>query len=110
MIETPCEQYRYTLLPNIRKELANCLIDIFKLSQRQAAMKLGITQAAVCQYRKKKRGGDVIFSQKLMMDFVSAADRINTQGETVVKTELCRMCNKIKRDKTMNKILLKVTE
>ena len=74
MIETPCEQYRYILLPNIRKELANCLIDIFKLSQRQAAIKLGITPAAVCQYRKNKRGGDKIFSQKIMMDFVSSAD------------------------------------
>jgi len=107
MIETPCEQYRYILLPNIRKELANCLIDIFKLSQRQAAIKLGITPAAVCQYRKKKRGGNLVFSQKLMMDFVSSADRIITQGDSVVQTELCRLCNKVKRDKSMNKIQYK---
>jgi len=115
MIETPCEQYRYILLPNIRKELANCLIEIFKLSQRQAAIKLGITPAAVCQYRKKKRGGDVIFSQKLMMEFVSSANRINTHGETVVQKELCRLCNKVKREKAIDKIqykkkILKATE
>ena len=39
-----------------------------------------------------------------MMDFVSSADRIITHGDSVVQTELCRLCNKIKRDKAMNKI------
>ncbi len=63
-----------------------------------------IISNGVCQYRKKKRGWDKIFSQKIMMDFVSSADRIITQGDSVVQTELCRLCNKIKRDKTMNKI------
>ena len=92
MTKTPCEQIQYTLLPNIRKELANCLIEIFKLSQNQAAIKLGLTPAAICQYKNHKRGKSTFFPQEILMEIVSSSKRINNYGPSVVQSELCRLC------------------
>jgi predicted transcriptional regulator len=92
MIKAPCEHLQYDLLPNIRKELANCLIEIFKLNQRQAAKKLGLTPAAICQYKNHKRADNSEFSQEIMMEIVRSANRINNEGDLVVQTELCRLC------------------
>jgi len=43
-------------LPVIRREIAESMINKFGLSQKEAALKLGVTPAAVCQYISKKRG------------------------------------------------------
>ena len=97
MTKTPCERFQYILLPNIRKELSNCLTEIFKLSQRQAAIKLGLTPAAVSQYKNHKRAGENDFSQEIMMEIVKSAKKINENGESVVETELCRLCRYIRK-------------
>ena len=42
-------------LPVIRKGFAESMINDFGLSQKEAAEKLGITPAAVCQYLSNKQ-------------------------------------------------------
>ena len=56
MLRTPCEFMMWSGLPVIRKEIAESMIINYGLSQKEAANKLGVTPAAVCQYVSKKRG------------------------------------------------------
>ena len=56
MKQTPCEYMMWNGLPVIRKEIAESMINNFGLNQKEAAKKLGVTPAAVCQYLSKKRG------------------------------------------------------
>jgi len=53
-IKIDCEETVWYLLPLIRKEFAKSLIKDHGLTQRKAAEKLGITEAAVSQYVSKK--------------------------------------------------------
>ena len=57
MQQTDCEFLIWNGLPVIRREIAECMINDFGLTQKETAQKLGITPAAVCQYVSKKRGG-----------------------------------------------------
>lgn len=54
--KTPCEEIIWNLLPSIRKEVAKIMVKEFNLSQREVAKKLCITESAVSQYLKEKRG------------------------------------------------------
>jgi predicted transcriptional regulator len=92
MTQTPCERVRFVILPHIRKELAICLVEQFRCSQRKAAEKLGITPAAVSQYKSKKRAGDQIFTEEFKAEISTSADLINTHGSRIVESELCRLC------------------
>lgn len=56
-LKPPCEIMVKTYLPYIRRSLAQKLIDK-GVSQREAAEKLGLTQAAVSQYLSKKRASE----------------------------------------------------
>ena len=104
MQKTPCEHLQYNLLPNLRKELANCLIEVFKLSQREAAEKMGLTPAAISQYKHKKRAGNSYFSQDVMMEIVTSANKINMNGDSIVNKELCRLCCMVRKNEITCKI------
>lgn len=60
----PQEIEVWYLLPALRREIARFLIKDFKLSQKKAAEILGVTEAAVSQYFKSKRGNEIKFSLK----------------------------------------------
>jgi predicted transcriptional regulator len=92
MKRTPCEQVMWNGLPVIRKEIAERLITDFGLNQKDAAEKLGITPAAVCQYLSHKRGNVKIQDQDLLKEITRSAERIlNATDENVVE-ETCRLC------------------
>lgn len=52
----PCEEIVQQLLPAFRSLVAKELIEKHKLSQVEAAKRLGTTQAAISQYLGSKRG------------------------------------------------------
>ena len=56
MQRTYCEYMMWNGLPVIRREIAESMINKYGLNQKEAAKKLGVTPAAVCQYVSKKRG------------------------------------------------------
>lgn len=56
-MDTPQEIEVKYVLPVLRRDLAKALIAL-GLSQKDAAKKLGITESAVSQYLKKKRGNN----------------------------------------------------
>jgi len=68
-------EVRY-ILPAIRRELAKLFIAEHKLSQKEAAGVLGLTEAAVSQYQHYKRAKEVIFSNEVVNEIRVSADRI----------------------------------
>ena len=79
-------------LPVIRKEIAESMINDFGLNQKEAAQKLGVTPAAVCQYLSKKRGKIKIVDEGVLIEINRSAERIIQQGDGAVVSETCRIC------------------
>jgi predicted XRE-type DNA-binding protein len=71
-------------LPVIRKEIAERLITNFGLNQKEAAEKLGITPAAVCQYLSHKRGNVTINDQDLIKEMKALEQRIKPDEVVMV--------------------------
>jgi predicted transcriptional regulator len=92
MKRTPCEYVMWNGLPFIRKEIAESLIANFGLNQKEAAEKLGITPAAVCQYLSHKRGNQKIDDQELVKEINLSAERILNNADGAVIEETCRIC------------------
>jgi predicted transcriptional regulator len=83
-------------LPVIRKELAESMINDFGLSQKEAAKKLEITPAAVCQYISNKRGRHEISDEKILKEIKKSAENIINNGGENVLPEICRICKLLK--------------
>jgi len=97
MHRTPCEQLIWNGIPAIRKELAEALIKEFGLSQREAAEKLGLTPAAICQYLSKKRGKTDAFDEAIIKEITISAQRImNNDGSDAI-IETCRICQLVQK-------------
>jgi predicted transcriptional regulator len=92
MKRTPCEYVMWNGLPVIRKEIAETMITNFGLNQKEAAEKLGITPAAVCQYLSHKRGNIKIDDQELTKEITLSAERILNNSDANVVEETCRIC------------------
>ena len=92
MIRTPCEFMMWNGLPVIRREIAESMIKDYGLTQKEAAKKLGVTPAAVCQYLSKKRGKIKILDKKILEEIRISAGRIIQNEKMVVTSETCRIC------------------
>jgi len=92
MRRTPCEFMMWNGLPVIRKEIATHMIDNFGLTQKEAAQKLGLTPAAVCQYVSKKRGKIDIIDNTVTEEIIASAERIIQNDTSSVIPETCRIC------------------
>jgi predicted transcriptional regulator len=79
-------------LPVIRKEIAERMIINFGVNQKEAAEKLGVTPAAVCQYLSHKRGNIKIDDQELIREITLSAERILNDADADVLKETCRIC------------------
>ena len=88
-----CEEAVWYTLPIIRKEFAKSLIKDHGLTQRKAAEKLGITEAAVSQYLSKKRGDFKVSDATLRREIKESTKRIIKGDSKVMKTETCRICH-----------------
>jgi predicted transcriptional regulator len=62
------------------------------LNQKEAAKRLGMTPAAVCQYISKKRGNTKIDNEELRKEISISAQRIIQGEDTDVVQETCRIC------------------
>jgi predicted transcriptional regulator len=92
-IKIDCEEIVWYLLPLIRKEFAKSLIKDHGLTQRKAAEKLGITEAAVSQYILKKRGDLKVKDVRIRREIKTSTKRIMNGDFQVMKTETCRICH-----------------
>jgi len=101
MHRTPCEYMIWNGIPSIRKELAETLIKQFGLSQREAAEKLGLTPAAICQYLSKKRGKTDSFDETIIQEITISAQRIMKNDGTDAIIETCRICRLVQKKQTI---------
>jgi predicted transcriptional regulator len=88
-----CEDSVWYVLPLIRKEFARSLIEDHRCTQRKAAEKLGITEAAVSQYISKKRGDIILPDKTIHQEIKASTARIMIGDITVMKRETCRICH-----------------
>lgn len=63
MKSLPQEIEMWYLIPALRRELAKILISDFGMSQKQVSQTLDLTESAVSQYLKLKRGTELNFSK-----------------------------------------------
>lgn len=98
----PQEIEVWYVIPGIRKELAKEMIKL-GLSQREAAVRLGLRESAVSQYVHSKRGKDINFDKGTKEFIKKSAERIVNNKSCAVK-EIQDICKEVKRNKTLCKI------
>jgi len=96
-MKIPCEVVVWHVLPVIRKELANELVTVHNVTQAEVARRFGVTNAAVSQYIRKKRGESSAIEQcpsypVFLSSVKESANRIASGGATI-ENETCRLCN-----------------
>ncbi len=103
--KTPCEKIVWNLLPAIRRELAISLINEQKLSQKEVAERLGLSEAAVSRYINGKRGGlGILKNENVKNQINKSAKKIVKGDEKVVINETCQVCKLLQS----NKILIEI--
>jgi predicted transcriptional regulator len=106
-MKIPCELIVWYVLPSIRRELARELVEKHHLSQAEVARRFGVTDAAISQYLKSKRGTskDLENSGKyedFKKEIEVSAFRIMNGSDMV--TETCRICEMVKRSGMLMKV------
>ena len=103
--KTPCEKIVWNLLPAIRREIAISLIKEQKLSQKEVAERLGLSEAAVSRYINGKRGGlGILKNENVKNQINKSAKKIVKGDEEVVINETCQVCKLLQS----NKILIEI--
>ncbi len=89
----PQEVEVHYILPAIRRELAIAM-KAKGFEQKRIAKLLNVTEPAVSQYIKNKRGADVEFPQKVMSVIDESEARIRDEGTLIIETQkLLRVIN-----------------
>jgi len=99
-MKIPCELIVWYVLPSIRRELARELVEHHDMTQAEVARRFGVTDAAISQYLKAKRGTSQEMEssgkyEEFRKEVERAATRI-TNGSDIV-TETCRICEMVKK-------------
>ncbi len=107
-MKIPCELVVWYVLPTIRREVARELVNTHGLSQADVARKFGVTDAAISQYLKKKRGENPLIEEspqysKFEAEIKAAAERI-AENRSEFATEMCRICTVVKSTGMLAKI------
>ena len=103
MLKHPQEIESVYIIPAIRKVLTLELLNEHKLTQKEIAKLMGITEAAVSQYKKEKRGKLVELPDHVVSELKISAEKIKS-GELAVFAETQRLVRVIRDDLTICKI------
>ena len=106
-VKFPCEIIGWYVLPAVRRELTNYLVNEKELSRKETAKRLGLSEAAVCYYLKSKRGGKFKFDERELKKIEKIADAVadsskNTHLLFMAKT--CEICKDLRKDKKICKL------
>ena len=96
----PQEIEVWYLIPAIRKELAKIFISKYEMSQKEIADILGLTESAVSQYLKDKRGNQLKFNLNERKIINKTAKKISEDKNNSIK-HLYNLCNSLKNTKTI---------
>lgn len=107
-MKIPCEVVVWYLLPTIRKELAKKLVENHGFSQSKVAKTFGLTDAAISQYLKNKRGENIIVTADPNYQVVE--DQLNASAKSIAEdgvdfaAEVCSICLAFKKSGILAKI------
>ncbi len=96
----PQEIEVWYIMPAIRKELCNILLDKHNFNQKEIAKLLNITEAAVSQYKKEKRGQHVKLPESVLSELNISARKIVDDKSTVFR-ETQNILNHIRNTSTI---------
>ncbi|HDL85575.1 MAG TPA: helix-turn-helix domain-containing protein [Candidatus Acetothermia bacterium] len=99
-MRSPCEIIIWYVLPRIRSELAKELVNL-GLPQKEVAKRLGITQPAVSQYLREKRGRGIEFKENVMLAIRKLAKDLADDVIDNLIFGVCEICTRIREDKTL---------
>lgn len=95
----PCEVASRVIVPTIRYYLIKELSEKYGLVQSKIAEVLGITQPAVSQYLKMKRGKRIIKVDKRIKEEISKlAAEIGLGKKMSVEEDICKICKMIRKN------------
>jgi predicted transcriptional regulator len=100
MLEKHCEEFISLYLPSLRAVLARKLVHEYGLSQTTVAERLGITQPAVSQYVKEKRGMNKLLRNALVkkkVDSLCKQIAQNKIGPDKLPKKSCQVCKVIQQ-------------
>ena len=95
-------EVRY-ILPAIRRELARIFIQDHKLSQKDAAKTLGLTEAAVSNYMKDRRAAEVQLNDHIKSLIKESVENILGKNSDVF-TEIYKIVSECEKDLTVCQI------
>jgi len=101
-----CEVIVTTILPAIRSIITKELLSSYRLTQKQTADLLGLTQPAVSQYFRESRGFKIKLLEKQpkimkMIDDLTkdiAAERLNAKE---IQSRFCSICKNVRESKVI---------
>ena len=99
-MRSPCEIIIWYVLPRIRSELSKELIAL-GLPQKEVAKRLGITQPAVSQYLREKRGRGIEFKENVMLEIRKLAKDLANDVIDNLISGVCDICTRVREDKTL---------
>jgi len=109
-----CETASQYVLPTMRAVIAKRLMEKYKLTQQNAAIKLGLTQSAVSQYIRNLRGSKIKSIEKdeninkeidIFVDRIASGD----MNSLAALNSFCNICKLIRKKKLMCDIHIKVS-
>ncbi|MDG6221102.1 MAG: hypothetical protein QCI38_06595 [Candidatus Thermoplasmatota archaeon] len=106
-MKMPCEIVIWHILPAIRRELVNQLLEEGNITQSQAAKLMDLTPAAISQYRSSKRAKESIDDEEAMAQIQAAAKRLVSDPEADVSKEICNLCILIRKRGVMSHLFEK---
>ncbi|MFH1409719.1 MAG: transcriptional regulator [Nanoarchaeota archaeon] len=81
----PQEIEVWYVIPALRRELARTFIEDHHLSQKEASKILGITESAISQYLKAKRGKELKFNKDELDHIKLTAKKMISDRENLLK-------------------------
>lgn len=100
-MKIPCELVVWYVLPMIRREVSKELVYTHGMSQAEVARRFGVTDAAISQYLKKKRGGNAMIDESPLYpkfeEAIRESARKIAEDESDFSVEMCRLCGVVKQ-------------
>ena len=95
-MKTPCETIVWSIVPLIKKEFAKNLVDNLGLTQRETALKLDTTEAAISRYMSGKRGVLELNDSEISDEIKKSAIIISKQNGQTAVNQICKICKLIR--------------